>query len=152
VNSLFVSSCRFPGWADRRNRGGLEGIRDAFLERRLRSDHREFDPVPLPPGDDALDVGHVPKEDVLRAPTDAGILVRHGGVDVRLASMERFDDRMLAASAPDHQDLHDPMRRKRPSGFLVSRTRVEHLDHFGGCMSLRKFPSESSNVTTLPHG
>src|SRR5436309_3509041 len=92
------------------------------------------------------------EEDVLRAPTNSGIVVRHGGVDVRLASTERFDDRMLAASAPDHQDLHDPMRRRWLSGFLVSRTRVEHLDHFGGCMSLRKFPSESSNVTTLPHG
>src|SRR3989449_744334 len=109
---------RFLGRTNRRNRGGLERIRDAFLERRLGSDHREFDAVPLPPRDDALDVGHVPEEDVLRAPTDARILVRHGGVDVRLASMERFDDRMLAASAPDHQHLHNPMQSNWLSGFL----------------------------------
>src|SRR5438445_6770773 len=114
---------RFPGRTDRRNRGGLEGIRDAVPERRLRSDHREFDPVPFSPRNDALDVGDVPDEDVLRASANARILVRHGGVDVRLTSTERLDYRMLAASAPDDQDLHDPMRRKWPSGFLVSRTR-----------------------------
>src|SRR5437667_9292069 len=96
---------RFPGRADRRNRSGLEGIGDSFLERRLGPDHREFDPISFRPGDDALDVGHVPEEDVLRAATDRGILVRHRGVDVGLAAMERLDDRMLAAPPPDHRDL-----------------------------------------------
>src|SRR5207247_6542143 len=66
---------RFPGRADRRNGGGLEGIRDAFFEGRLRPDHCEFNPMSFRPRDDPLDVGHVPEENVLRAATDGAILV-----------------------------------------------------------------------------
>src|SRR2546422_9264934 len=139
--------------ADRRDPRGFKRIRDPLLERRLGADDREIDRTLLRPRDDALDRGHIAKEDILGSPPNPGILVRHRRKDVRVASMERLDDRMLAAPSPDHQHVHGTGVRKRGAGFLVSRTpdqRLAHLAYFGGCISLRKLPSESSKVTTLP--
>src|SRR5947209_18687257 len=105
----------------------VKGIRAPLLERRLGADDREIARTLLRPRDDALDRGHVAKEDILGSPPNPGILVRHRRKDVRVASMQRLDDRMLAAPSPDHQHVHGTGVRKRGAGFLVSRTPEQRL-------------------------
>src|SRR5436309_1215873 len=142
---------RLLRWTDRWNRGGFEGIGDPFLEGGLRSDHREFDSVALRPRDDALDVRHVPEEDVLRTTTNPWILVRHCGVDVGLTSTERFDDRMLAAPAPDDQHLHNCNSEKWRPGFLLSRTHAHVTVRMQRPLLSRTFPPPRWCSTT-PRG
>ena len=97
---------RLPRRSDRRDACRFEGVGDASLERPLGSDDREFDLALHRPPRDLIDRGHVDQEDILRRPSDPGILIRHRGEHVGVVSPEGLHDRMLATASPDHEDPH----------------------------------------------
>src|SRR5947208_6041095 len=97
---------RLPRRSDRRDARRFEGVGDASLERAFGSDDREFDLALDGPPHDLIDRGHVDQEDVLRRPSDPGILIRHRGERVRVVAPEGFHGRMLATASPDHEDPH----------------------------------------------
>src|SRR5438445_2731053 len=97
---------RLPIRADRWDPRRVQRVHDPRRERRLRPDHREVDPAGLRPRNDRGDVRGVVDQDVLRRLPNPGVLVPHRREDVRTAPSEGLDDRVLATSTADDEDVH----------------------------------------------